>query len=115
MKKDISGRIDIHPFLKNLVLSGSAYWGRYGMSEVDQDGLRLRCAGGAEYKDQHLTLRGEYVWGATDITAVGTDNTPYVQRFNTQGFYLIGSYWFRFGWGSQSNVQQKLRPVLRFD
>lgn len=115
MKKDIAGRIDIHPFLKNLVLSGSAYWGRYGMSEVDQDGLRLRCAGGAEYKDQHLTLRGEYVWGATDITAVGTDNTPYVQRFNTQGFYLIGSYWFRFGWGSKSKVQQKLRPVLRFD
>ena len=115
MAKDIAGRIEFHPFLKHLALSGSAYWGRYAMEGMSLDGLRLRCAGGAEYKNKNLTVRGEYVWGQTEVPTVNEDQALYPYRFTTQGFYLIGSYWFRFGWGSKSNVQQKLRPVLRFD
>ncbi|MBO4504095.1 MAG: hypothetical protein J5730_04730 [Bacteroidales bacterium] len=114
MAKDIAGRIEFHPFLKHFVLSGSAYWGRYAMAD-DLDGLRLRCAGGAEYKDENLTVRSEYVWGMTDIAHTDADNVLYVQRLNTQGFYVTGGYWFRFGWGAKSTVQQKLRPVLRYD
>ena len=114
MAKDIAGRIEFHPFLKHLVLSGSAYWGRYAISD-DLDGLRLRCAGGAEYRDDNLTVRGEYVWGKTGLGHVGVDNILSVRNMDTQGFYVIAGYWFRFGWGSKSNVQQKLRPVLRYD
>ncbi|MBO4382294.1 MAG: hypothetical protein J5799_05065 [Bacteroidales bacterium] len=114
MAKDIAGRIEFHPFLKHLVLSGSAYWGRYAISD-DLDGLRLRCAGGAEYRDDNLTVRGEYVWGKTGLGHVGADNILSVRNMDTQGFYVIAGYWFRFGWGSKSNVQQKLRPVLRYD
>lgn len=114
MAKDIAGRIEFHPFLKHLVLSGSAYWGRYAISD-DLDGLRLRCAGGAEYRDENLTVRGEYVWGKTGLGYVGADNVLSVRNMDTQGFYVIAGYWFRFGWGSKSNVQQKLRPVLRYD
>ena len=114
MAKDIAGRIEFHPFLKHLVLSGSAYWGRYAISD-DLDGLRLRCAGGAEYRDENLTVRGEYVWGKTGLGHVGADNVLSVRNMDTQGFYVIAGYWFRFGWGSKSNVQQKLRPVLRYD
>ncbi len=116
MAKDIAGRIEFHPFLKHLSLSGSAYWGRYAMGDDLGDGLRLRCAGGAQYKDENLTVRGEYVWGKTDIARTDVDLiTPYVQNLETQGFYVIASYWFRFGWGGNSTVQQKLRPVLRYD
>lgn len=114
MAKDIAGRIEFHPFLKHLVLSGSAYWGRYAISD-DLDGVRLRCAGGAEYRDDNLTVRGEYVWGKTGLGHVGADNILSVRNMDTQGFYVIAGYWFRFGWGSKSNVQQKLRPVLRYD
>lgn len=114
MAKDIAGRIEFHPFLKHLVLSGSAYWGRYAISD-DLDGLRLRCAGGAEYRDDNLTVRGEYVWGKTGLGHVGADNVLSVRNMDTQGFYVTAGYWFRFGWGSKSNVQQKLRPVLRYD
>lgn len=115
MAKDIAGRIDFHPFLKDFVLSGSAYWGRYAMTELDRDGLRLRCAGGAEYKDKHLTVRGEYVWGKTDVPVVEQSQEIHPYNFTTQGFYVVGSYWFNFGWGPNSKVQQKLRPVLRYD
>ena len=114
MAKDIAGRIEFHPFLKHFVLSGSAYWGRYAMADK-LDGLRLRCAGGAEYKDENLTVRGEYVWGKTDIAHTDADDVLHVQRLKTQGFYVTGGYWFQFGWGAKSNVQQKLRPVLRYD
>ncbi|MCR4964311.1 MAG: OprO/OprP family phosphate-selective porin [Bacteroidales bacterium] len=114
MAKDIAGRIEFHPFLKNLVLSGSAYWGRYAISD-DIDGLRLRFAGGAEYKDDNLTVRGEYLWGKTDVGTIASNDVLQVDNFNTQGFYVTAGYWFRFGWGSKSNVQQKLRPVLRYD
>ena len=33
----------------------------------------------------------------------------------TQGFYVTAGYWFRFGWGENSKIEQKLRPLLRFD
>lgn len=123
MAKDIAGRIEFYPFLKNFKLSGSAYWGRYNSANLDNM-LRLRCTGGAEYKDQHLTVRGEYVWGNTGIEQeyFPTDilpSTPLYRehRFKTHGFYVVAGYWFNFGWGEKDkhNVQQKLRPVLRYD
>ena len=123
MAKDLAARIDICPYIKHLTLSASGYWGKYDMpyegKSVNTDGLRIRYTGGAEYKDDRLTIRGEYVWGRTDfaqenqIDSVTTTYTP--NPMNTHGFYVVAGYWFKFGWGKNSSIQQKLRPVLRFD
>ncbi len=120
MAKDIAGSIAVHPLVRqlspmgwDLTLLGSAYWGRYAMGN-GSDGLRLRCSGGIEYTANHLTIRGEYVWGETDILDNDGDE-DYIYRLTTHGAYLVAGYWFNFGWGSKSNVRQKLRPVLRCD
>ncbi len=120
MAKDIAGQIDFRPFVKHLTLSGSAYWGRYSDDNMDNL-LRLRCTGGAEYKDDRLTVRGEYVWGNTGFSQLTeVPNTePYFSetRMQTHGFYVVAGYWFNFGWGEKDkyNIQQKLRPVVRYD
>lgn len=121
MAKDIAGRIEFRPFLKNLTLSGSAYWGRYNDANLDNM-LRLRCSGGAEYKDEHLTVRGEYVWGNTgfsELDPASVADIPVYRQTNmlTHGFYVVAGYWFNMGWGSKDkyNVQQKIRPVVRYD
>ncbi len=114
MAKDISGRINFSPFLKNFVLSGSVYYGNYAILD-SLDGLRLRCAGGAEYKNDCLTVRAEYVWGKTGLLAMNESNIPFSKNISTHGFYVVAGYWFNFGWGQKSNVTQKMRPVLRYD
>ncbi len=114
MTKDLAGRIEFRPFLKNLTLSGSAYWGRYDDGKLDNL-LRLRYSGGAEYKNDNLTVRGEYVWGKTGISTTNENHEILLKEFCTQGFYLTAGYWFHFGWGKFSTAKQKLRPVLRYD
>ncbi len=55
MPKDVSGRLDFHPFLKDFVLSASAYIGTYTMQNSDgRNGKRNRFAVGAEYKNKNL-------------------------------------------------------------
>lgn len=114
MAKDLAGRIEFRPFIKHLTLSGSAYWGRYDDGKLDNL-LRLRYSGGAEYKDGNLTIRSEYVWGKTGISATNESQETISKEFCTQGFYLTAGYWFHFGWGKFSPAKQKLRPVLRYD
>lgn len=125
MAKDLAGRIEFRPFVKNLTLSGSAYWGRYNDAYLDNM-LRLRCAGGAEYKDEHLTVRGEYVWGNTGFSnpVFFTDeNGSQVfshcnpSQMKTHGFYVTAGYWFNCGWGKcdKFSISQKIRPVVRYD
>jgi len=117
MAKDIAGRIEFCPFVKNLTLSGSAYWGRYADANLDNM-LRLRCAGGAEYKDEHLTVRGEYVWGNTGFSVLDPTGFDYMEtRMKTHGFYVTAGYWFNCGWGKcdKFSISQKIRPVVRYD
>ncbi len=120
MAKDIVGRIEFSPFVQHLTLSGSAYWGRYQDDHLDNL-LRLRCAGGAEYKDEHLTIRGEYVWGNTGFSEIDLSNiltdTYLETRMKTHGFYVVAGYWFNLNWGKKDpfSVQQKIRPVVRYD
>lgn len=117
MAKDIAGRLEFRPFLKDFVLAGSAYWGRYDNEFMDNL-LRLRFGGSAEYKNDRLTVRGEYVWGKTDLTrTMAIEEIEAIERYDvtTQGFYVAAGYWFHFGWGEKSNVKQKMRPVLRYD
>lgn len=120
LAKDISARMEFSPFVKGLTLSASGYWGKYDMLHdgvtTHTDGARTRYAGGLQYTDRQWVLRGEYLWGKTDFAAVDPLTDDYVPvPTRTQGFYATAGYWFRFGWGKNSNVEQKLRPMLRFD
>ncbi len=121
MAKDISARLEFCPFIKGLNISISEYWGRYNMLydniSTGIDGKRLRVASGIEYKTRRLDVRGEYLWGATDFAIPDPvySSEYYTKTVHTDGFYIVGSYWFDFGWGENIPIRQRLRPVLRFD
>jgi Phosphate-selective porin len=120
LAKDVSARVEFSPFVKGLTLSASGYWGKYDMLHdgvtTHTDGARTRYAGGLQYTDRQWVLRGEYLWGKTDFAAVDPLTDDYVPiPTRTQGFYVTAGYWFRFGWGDNSKIEQKLRPLLRFD
>ena len=99
VKKDFIGRIDFHPFIKELVLSASVMSGTFPNGLI-QDARNERLSFGAEYKDDALTVRSEYV-RAEIGHAYGDDNYD--------GFYVVAGYWFKLG------ESQKLRPVARYD
>lgn len=123
LAKDFSARIEFCPFVKGLNISVSEYWGRYNMlydnKLTGMDGTRFRMASGIEYKNKGLDVRGEYLWGVTDFAIPNPslyDEVEFVPTpALTDGFYVIASYWFTFGWGKNSTMKQKIRPVARFD
>lgn len=97
--KDVIGRLDFHPFIKELVLSASAVQGTYN-DGTDRKAANNRIAFGGEYKDDALTLRSEYVRADYENGGIW---------HKADGFYVAASYWFKFG------NDQKLRPVVRYD
>lgn len=99
LSKDIIARIDIHPLMRNLVLSASLIRGTYA-DAVNPDAANHRYSFGGEYKDKALTLRSEYV--RADIEAGGAVTS-------TDGFYVVAGWWLPF----ESSF--RLRPVLRYD
>ena len=120
MAKDISARLEFCPFVNHLTLSMSGYWGKYGMlydnEPTHNDGARVRYAAGVQYADEHWMVRSEYLWGKTDFESFDENQNvliPY--RMKTQGCYFTVGYWFMMGWGKNSNVQQKIRPLVRVD
>lgn len=120
MAKDLSGRILITPFLKGLTISASGYYGRYDMqlngAATGVDGNRRRAAAGVQYDEHNLIVRSEYLWGTTDFAYYDADlDKIKPTAVYTHGAYVTVGYWFRFGWGKNCNVQQKLRPALRVD
>lgn len=110
--KDFAGRLDFRPFLKDLILSGSAYYGNYAISDT-VDGARIRYSGGVEYQKKNWIARAEYVYGETGMFDALAPN--YTNNQKSHGFYAVAGYWFHFGWGKNSHIQQKLRPVIRYD
>lgn len=101
--KDLVGRLDVHPGLKEITLSGSYYYGKYTKDE-NIDCTRNRWAAGAQYNDGKFLLRGEYIGGKTGISDVTTAN-PY---YNSNGYYGVVGYNFQVG-------EQKIMPVLRYE
>ncbi len=102
-RKDLVGRLDVHPGLKEITLSGSYYYGKYTKDE-NIDCTRNRWAAGAQYNDGKFLLRGEYIGGKTGISDVTTAN-PY---YNSNGYYGVIGYNFQAG-------EQKIMPVLRYE
>ena len=115
-RKDIVGRLEVHPGLKALTLSGSYYYGKYKSSE--NEGARNRWAAGAQYNDGNLVIRGEYLHGTTGfIVPITTVTSPYDELGTTEiyqqsnGYYAQAGYYFALG----KDKSQKLMPVLRYE
>ena len=112
-RKDIVGRLDIHPGLKALTLSGSLYLGKYTNS-TDVNCTRNRWAAGAQYNDGSLVVRGEYLSGTTGYfngTVDDNDNLIELYQFSN-GYYAEAGYYFKFG---KEGKEHKLMPVLRYE
>ncbi len=104
-RKDIVGRLEVHPGLKALTLSGSYYYGKYTKDD-NVNCTRNRWAAGAQYNDGNLVIRGEYISGTTGVapTVIPED----LGYFNSNGYYGVIGYNFQAG-------EQKIMPVLRYD
>jgi len=120
-RKDLVGRLDIHPGLKNLTLSGSYYWGKYKKDDTN-NGSRNRWSVGAQYNDGDLVIRAEYINGLTGYqVAAFNDTLPafdeqgnqlYVENLrHSKGYYAEAGYNFKLG----KDKSQKLMPVVRYE
>ena len=96
-RKDIVGRLNIHPMLKDLTLSASYYNGQYDVNDTTL-GARNRWSAGAQYNDGNLVVRAEYLSGLTN-------------NMESQGYYAVAGYNFKLG----KEGSQKLMPVLRYE
>lgn len=114
LSKDFSARVDFFPFVKDLRLSGSVYIGNYSPKK-GLNAPRHRYSGGIEYRGEHLTLRSEYLQGVTGVYDAQSLSGDSIYRINTRGLYAFVGYWFYGGWGKNSSVTQKIRPLFRYD
>ena len=120
-RKDLVGRLEVHPGLKALTLSGSYYYGLYKGSSVSNaevgkpyfdHGARNRWSAGAQYNDGKLVIRGEYINGKTgfqkDIIDAEANLITEDHFLNSNGYYGVIGYNFHAG-------EQKIMPVLRYE
>ena len=112
-RKDVVGRLEIHPMLKALTLSASYYTGKYTKDD-NANCTRDRWSAGAQYNDGDLVVRGEYLNGVTgyyDGVTMDTEGNLVEQTFQSNGYYGVAGYNIRFG----KDNSQKLMPVLRYE
>lgn len=120
LAKDVAARIEFCPFIRNMTLSASGYWGNYEMlynnSPTGMDGTRDRYACGMQYSDDHWMVRAEYLKGMTDYVSFDESSNLY-SPYNmvTQGCYLTTRYWFFFNSKQAGASRQKISPVLRVE
>ena len=108
-RKDVVGRLDIHPGLKALTLSGSLYLGKY-TNGTNVNCKRNRWAAGAQYNDGNLVIRGEYLRGTTGYFEEIIDEG--IEQYQlSNGYYVVAGYNFKLG----KEGKQTLMPVLRYE
>lgn len=114
-RKDVVGRLEIHPMMKEVTLSGSYYTGKYS-KEGNVNCTRNRWSAGAQYNDGDVIFRAEYLSGVTGslnntLDSIGNIISTEELLKESQGYYAVLGYNFRFG---KENIQ-KLMPVLRYE
>jgi len=112
-RKDFVGRLEFHPWLKDLTLSGSYYHGWYDIAGGIHNGARRRWSAGAQYNDGDLLVRAEYLSGTTGFNngTVDPNGNP-IELFRfSKGYYGVAGYNIRFG----KDNSQKLMPVIRYE
>ena len=129
-RKDVVGRLEVHPGLKDLTLSGSCYYGFYRNQTVENaeikfpefedvldkfaHGNRNRWAAGLQYNDGKLVIRGEYFNGQTGYSHYVKTDSCFIrteESLTSNGYYAVAGYNFAFG----KDKSQKLMPVLRYE
>ena len=123
-RKDFVGKLEIHPMLKDLTLSGSYYYGWYDKNYDTEEtyanihnGARQRWSAGIQYSDGDIMVRAEYLNGITGYKNKVYDSIGYITGatdeliWTSTGYYAVAGYNFRFG----NNDSQKLMPVLRYE
>ena len=114
-RKDLVGRLEVHPGLKALTLSGSYYYGKYTKGD-NVNCTRNRWTAGAQYNDGKLVVRGEYLRGTTgfmdDIIGEDGQVTDIIELpIKSEGYYALAGYNFKLG----KEGKQTLMPVLRYE
>lgn len=109
-RKDFVGKLEIHPMLKELTLSGSYYYGWYDNDEI-HNGKRNRWAAGAQYNDGSIVVRAEYLDGTTGYASVDSNGNDIEDYWLSKGYYAVAGYNFLLG----KDKSQKLMPVLRYE
>ena len=129
-RKDIVGRLEVHPGMKDLTLSGSYYYGLYRNQTVEktaikfpeeedvlnrfEHGNRNRWTAGLQYNDGKLVIRGEYINGLTGYSHYVKTDSGYnfnEESLTSNGYYAVAGYNFALG----KDKSQKLMPVLRYE
>lgn len=118
--KDVVARILLCPYVKNLTVSASVYWGKYDLPHItaigDELSMRRRVAAGAQYVDESIVLRGEYLWGYTGMETLDASTGLYgLDTVATRGCYITASRWFATGKMSESGFAPRIRPIVRWD
>lgn len=101
LDKDIIARLDIHPWIKELTITGSYQNGHYTCDSTMR-GDNNRWSAGIQYKTDRIVVRSEYIGGKTGRMD---------SSFNSNGFYATAGYWFKLG----KEGTQKLMPVIRYE
>ena len=109
-RKDFVGRLEFRPWLEDLVLSGSYYYGFFDNGSI-HNGKRQRWAAGAQYNDGDLVVRAEYLSGTTGFDDIDLNGNPIQDLRQSQGYYAVAGYNIYFG----KDDSQKLMPVLRYE
>lgn len=102
--KDIAGRIEFHPWLKEVTLTGSIYNGLFTNKTDETKGDRNRYSGGVQFKNDAIIIRSEFVAGETGINDT-------ISNINSNGLYAVAGYNFKLG----KNKTQVLMPIVRYD
>ena len=112
-RKDVVGRLEFHPWIKGMTLTGSYYYGKH-FNNIDL--TRNRYSFGAQYDANSFLFRAEYIGGETgkavqDQNVINED--LYTENlFNSNGYYAVAGYWIHFG---NEDNPQKLMPVIRYE
>jgi len=110
-RKDFVGKLEIHPMMKDLTLSGSCYYGWYDDSNI-HNGKRQRWSAGAQYSDGDILFRAEYLNGVTGINEEDANGNAIEQDMHSNGYYAVAGYNIKFG---EEGKEQKLMPVIRYE
>ena len=111
-RKDLVGRLEVHPGMKELTVTGSCYLGKYTKGE-NANCTRNRWTAGAQYNDGKIVLRSEYISGTTGyFNSTIDDNGNLIELYQlSKGYYAVAGYNFNLG----KDRIQKLMPVLRYE
>ena len=111
--KDVIGRIDFHPWIKELTITASYQNGMYNNPKYADSlrGVNNRWSAGIQYKSDRIIVRSEYIGGETGRMDNTDKLNPVNKPFNSNGFYAVAGYWFKLG----KEGEQKLMPVVRYE